>query len=286
VRKLITPSCEDTCRCEEVVLLFGCVIFMMSDSESTENSTTPALPFTAARGTWSGKRQKSEQAAKARSMKSVRASTTGESGPSSSLSVPRMTSENEIETPTPMTGDRMTASHDRQGREGGTCTGRETIGGGDPSTETAPTTQPQTGDEQANIQPAEDDATPSVSGSSPLSPRSLAWSRKRSQKERAARMRRGSGGDVQESEGNTPARDPDFAYRSEEEPEHDGDEEFAPQELFDDWMLSLRLDQRMMLSVILMETFNEPNKNERQRCCYGSWIGGWVQREDSAKIQE
>jgi hypothetical protein len=71
-------------------------------------------------------------------------------------------------------------------------------------------------------------------------------------------MHRGSGGDVQESEGNTSARDPDFAYRSEEEPEHDDDsshEEFAPQELFNDWMLSLRLDQRKMLSVILMETF-------------------------------
>ena len=60
-------------------------------------------------------------------------------------------------------------------------------------------------------------------------------------------MRRsGGGGGVQESKGNMSARDPDFADRSKEELEHDNNfiEEFAPQELFDDWMVSLRLDQR------------------------------------------
>ena len=51
-------------------------------------------------------------------MKRVRASKTGESGLSSSLSVPRMTPENET---TPLTGNSMTASRDSQG---GKCTGR------------------------------------------------------------------------------------------------------------------------------------------------------------------
>jgi hypothetical protein len=53
-----------------------------------------------------------------------------------------------------------------------------------------------------------------------------------------------------------PRDDPDFDYRSEEEP-HDSssDDEFSPQEIFDDWMVSLRRDQRQMLSVILMENF-------------------------------
>ena len=216
----------------------------MSDSESTEISTTPAGTSTDARGTWSRKRQKREQAAMARAMKHVRASTTGESGPSSSLSGPRASSESASETPT-LTGYRMTAS------EGGTSTGRETIGSDNPTTLTAHTTQSQTGDVEASTQPA----TPSVSPS---------WSRKRSQKERAAHMHSMSSGGVQESEDNImSARDPDFAYQSKEEPEHDDDsshEEFAPQELFDDWMVSLRLDQRKMLSVILMETFKSRMK--------------------------
>ena len=48
----------------------------------------------------------------------------------------------------------------------------------------------------------------------------------------------------------------DVVFESEEEP-HDtsSDEEFSPQEVFDDWMVSLRHDQRQMLSVILMEHF-------------------------------
>ena len=60
-----------------------------------------------------------------------------------------------------------------------------------------------------------------------------------------------------EEEGAT-VSDPDFGYRSEEEPDANDtstDEEFSPQELFDDWMVSLRLDQRKMLSVIAMEHF-------------------------------
>ena len=87
------------------------------------------------------------------------------------------------------------------------------------------------------------------------SPIGSAWSRKRKQRAKAAAMRQRSSG--VEEEGAT-VSDPDFGYRSEEEPDANDtstDEEFSPQELFDDWMVSLRLDQRKMLSVIAMEHF-------------------------------
>ena len=62
---------------------------------------------------------------------------------------------------------------------------------------------------------------------------------------------------VEEEEGAS-RRDPDHVYRSDEDYEQNeesSDDEFSPQDIFDDWMVSLRLDQRKMLSVILMETF-------------------------------
>ena len=48
----------------------------------------------------------------------------------------------------------------------------------------------------------------------------------------------------------------DVVFESEEEL-HDtlSDEEFSPQEEFDDWIVSLRRKQRQMLSVIFMEHF-------------------------------
>ena len=58
----------------------------------------------------------------------------------------------------------------------------------------------------------------------------------------------------QEEEEPISVRDPDFAYQSDEDPEHNdtaGDDEFEPQHRFDDEMVSLRLDQQKMLAVIL-----------------------------------
>ena len=69
-------------------------------------------------------------------------------------------------------------------------------------------------------------------------------------------MRRGSGEEA-------PPRDSDFHYRSDEELGLNGissDEEFSPQDIFDDWMVSLRRDQRQMLAVILMEHFRNRMK--------------------------
>ena len=54
---------------------------------------------------------------------------------------------------------------------------------------------------------------------------------------------RGAGGDV------------GTFYQSDEESDSSSNDEFAPQDMFDEWMVLLRLDQRKMLAVILMETF-------------------------------
>ena len=49
------------------------------------------------------------------------------------------------------------------------------------------------------------------------------------------------------------SRDPDYTYRSEAEPEESSEDEFDSQEALDDWMVTLRLEQRRMLAVTLME---------------------------------
>ena len=97
----------------------------------------------------------------------------------------------------------------------------------------APTTQSPTGGV----------GTSSLTLNSPTSTTSLsrpAWLssgwRKRSQKEKAATMRRSMD---QEEEESISTRDPDFAYRSDEDPELNdtsSDNEFTPQNIFDDWM--------------------------------------------------
>ena len=46
----------------------------------------------------------------------------------------------------------------------------------------------------------------------------------------------------------------------EEDPEQSSDDEFDAQETLDDWMLTLRLEQRKMLSVTLMESFKSRQK--------------------------
>ena len=48
---------------------------------------------------------------------------------------------------------------------------------------------------------------------------------------------------------------PDIAHRSEEDAEQSSEEEFDAQEALDEWMLTLRLEQRKMLAVTLMESF-------------------------------
>ena len=71
-------------------------------------------------------------------------------------------------------------------------------------------------------------------------------------------MRRVSAGS--ELEDSASSRAPDLMYLSEEETSSSSNEVFSAQELFDDWMVSLRLDQRKMLAVILMETFKNRMK--------------------------
>ena len=86
-------------------------------------------------------------------------------------------------------------------------------------------------------------------GSSTFSPQSLAWSRKRRSNEKAELMRASklplSVPPVSPDE--PLSRDPDYAYRSEEEPDESSEEEFDSQEALDDWMITLRLEQRRML---------------------------------------
>lgn len=58
----------------------------------------------------------------------------------------------------------------------------------------------------------------------------------------------------------------DVVFKSEKEP-HDtsSEEEFSPQEVFVDWMVSLRRNQQQMLPVILMEHFrNRLNLNAKE----------------------
>ena len=58
-------------------------------------------------------------------------------------------------------------------------------------------------------------------------------------------------------------RDPDYAYRSEEECDQgssSSDEAFNSEEALDDWMLTLRLEQQRMLGVNLMESFKRRQK--------------------------
>ena len=60
---------------------------------------------------------------------------------------------------------------------------------------------------------------------------------KRGLKEKAVSMRQLSGSSVQKSTESTPTGDPDSVYRSDEEPGISSDEEFAPQDIFDEWMV-------------------------------------------------
>ena len=62
------------------------------------------------------------------------------------------------------------------------------------------------------------------------------------------------------SQPNQSPRDPDYAYRSEEGPDDSSEEEFDYQETLDDWMVTLRLEQRRMLAVTLMESFKKRQK--------------------------
>ena len=58
-----------------------------------------------------------------------------------------------------------------------------------------------------------------------------------------------------------PADDPASAYRSEaEDTDQSSDNEFHAQETLDDWMLTLRLEQRKMLAVNRMKSFNTARK--------------------------
>ena len=98
------------------------------------------------------------------------------------------------------------------------------------------------------------------------SPQSFAWSRKRLQKAKIAAVRPAmlsASADGPSVETGGPSMDADRSYRSEEERGDDfssTDEAFNPQDTFDEWMVSLRLDQRKMLAVILMESFKRRQK--------------------------
>ena len=114
--------------------------------------------------------------------------------------------------------------------------------------------------------PIVDDSTRDVSsespGSSAFSPQSLVWSLKRKSSKKAELMRASkqplSVPPVSPDE--RLSRDTDYTYRSEEEPEESSEEEFDSQEALDDWMVTLRLEQRKMLSVTLMESFKTRQK--------------------------
>ena len=93
---------------------------------------------------------------------------------------------------------------------------------------------------------------PGPSGLSQVSPQSLAWKRKRSSREIAQHMRE--------------CQHPNYDLDNEPVSDHDGsdqsssDEEFDAQEAVDDWVLGLRLEQRRMLAVTLMESFKTRQK--------------------------
>ena len=95
-----------------------------------------------------------------------------------------------------------------------------------------------------------------------FSPQSLARSSKKRRSEKAAAMRAAKTKVHEDPPEETAGCSMDVD-RSEEE--HDdgsssSDEEFDPQDIFDEWMVSLRLDQRQMLAVLLMESFKQRQK--------------------------
>ena len=92
---------------------------------------------------------------------------------------------------------------------------------------------------------------------------------------RAAKMHE----ETVEEEEEASRRDPDNVYHSDEDPEQNEEssyDEFSPQEIFDDWMVSLRLDQRKMLSVILMETFKNRMKLNTKDAATEAGLGRWL----------
>ena len=241
----------------------------MSDSEGTEASVTPVemSQSTTTRTAWSRKRARIEQAARmrSRSKKCISTQSTTDPWPSSHSTTP---SVSEMETTDGTTASE--SSRDPDGRD--SIVVRDQFPQPSVSVPTQPTPQPSVSfptqpTTSYSSQPPASSPLPitpttqpaqtgrAATSISPVSPRSPAWLRKRSQKKKAQRMRRGSLG--VEGEEDTSTRDPDFSYHSDKEPEPDyasSDEEFSPQDFFD-WMVSLRLDQRKMLGVILMENF-------------------------------
>ena len=95
------------------------------------------------------------------------------------------------------------------------------------------------------------------------------WNRKRQQNAKAATMLLRST--------DAPRGDPDFDYRSEEEPnDSSSDDQFSLQEVFDDWMVSLRHDQRQ---VILMENIrNRSNMNVKQAATEAGSVVGFNEK--------
>ena len=99
----------------------------------------------------------------------------------------------------------------------------------------------------------------------PISLQSIAWKGKRRSWEKAKHMRQSKRPvSVQSSLlEDLSVRDPDYAYRSEEECDQgssSSDEKFNSEETLDDWMLTLILEQRRMLGVNLIESFKRRQK--------------------------
>ena len=80
---------------KKIVSSFFTRFFVMSDSEIT---TTPSRPSTSTRGAWSRKRQKREQAVRARLSKRVHRPSSDDSSPSTNLPGPSTPSTSAAET--------------------------------------------------------------------------------------------------------------------------------------------------------------------------------------------
>ena len=214
----------------------------MSDSESAVSCLAETPPVGVS---WSRKRRMKEKAAKMRMRK-------------------RFHDETEADDPA-VTPESSVSRRDRESprRSPLACpdTHERPLSTVEGLTESSEESDKQPEDSSRTDSPGEGQRT------SVLSPQSRAWSLKRTRNLRAARMRAAkqpaSELEEEEIEAVSHSNDPDFGYRSDEEPDENrssSEEEFNSQEIFDDWMVSLRLDQRKMLAVILMESFKGRQK--------------------------
>ena len=268
-------------------------LYSMSDSETStaagmSHASTPARPTP-----WSRKHAKIEKAARMRSKTQRTAVLSGDPAMSTTPRDDRMTSDQEesdargstarplpvhSQTPAPVSSDR--GRSDARGSSARPLpvksqTPAPVSSDQEESDARGPTARPLPVNPETPapvlssisvLSPTTFSLPFSIFTSPPAGP-SLPWSRKQRQRERAEKMRcdsatMGTPTNVESEQDNTSS-----------------DEEFSSQEVFDDWMVSLRRDQRRILAVIIIEHFkNRLNLNVKAAATEAESIVGFNEK--------